>query len=226
MYIRISKNFLWGVLAFILIVSCIFAMPSAHTSSPNFTYTVVIDAGHGGIDGGSVGISTGKDENYINLQYALCLEGIMSQYNMKVIMTRTNLNGLYGTFSENKKLDDMEKRKEIVNNSNADIVVSIHMNSFPLKSCVGAQVFFANENMPSKALADSIQSVFVQTLPNARTEALVGDYYMLNEFKIPSVIVECGYLSNEEEEKLLLEEDYKQLVCCSIFIGVLKFLAL
>ena len=100
------------------------------------------------------------------------------------------------------------------------------MNSFPLKSCIGAQVFFANENMPSKALADSIQSVFVQTLPNARSEALVGDYYMLNEFKVPSVIVECGYLSNEEEEQLLLTEDYKQLVCCSIFIGVLKFLAL
>ncbi|MDD4815758.1 MAG: N-acetylmuramoyl-L-alanine amidase [Clostridia bacterium] len=213
------------ILALVLFISCVFAIPVAFVSTPLNLYTIVIDAGHGGIDGGSVGVNTGKDENYINLQYALTLQGIFEKYNIKIVMTRTNLNGLYNNFSDNKKLDDMEKRKKIIDQSNADLVISIHMNSFPLSSCKGAQVFFSNNNEPSQKLATCIQEIFIYTLPNARQEALVGDYYLLNNFKIPSVIVECGYLSNPEEELQLLKSEYKELVCYSIFIGVLKFLA-
>lgn len=222
---KFNKLFICGILFIVLVASFILISPNTFTSSPNYKYTVVIDAGHGGIDSGSIGVS-GKDENYINLQYALCLEKIMSQFNIKTVMTRINLNGLYSQFAENKKLDDMEKRREIVKNSNADIVLSIHMNSFVLSSCNGSQVFFCKDNIPSETLAKSIQSVFKQVLPNARDEALVGDYYMLNEFEIPSVIIECGYISNEEEEKLLLTENYMNLVCSSIFLGVVKFLSL
>ena len=225
MYIQISKRFLWSILAFILLLSCVFALPVALASTPSNLYTIVVDAGHGGIDGGTVGVNTGADENYLNLQYALILQQIFEDYNIKVVMTRTNLNGLYSALSDNKKLDDMEKRKEIIDNSNANLVISIHMNSFPLTSCKGAQVFFSNNNEPSQKLATSIQEIFIHTLPNARQEALVGDYYLLNNFDIPSVIVECGYLSNPEEELLLIKKEYMQLVCYSIFIGVLKFLA-
>ena len=211
------------VACFVLSVSLVAnAKPSHNYSTP---YTIVIDAGHGGIDGGCVGVGTGKDENYLNLEYALCLSDIMEKYNLNIVLTRTNLNGLYGQFSENKKIDDMQKRKQIAIDCKADIVISLHMNSFPLQSCRGAQVFYKENNQPSQKLAECVQSVFVKTLPEARESALVGDYYMLNEFEIPSVIVECGYLSNPEEEQLLLNEEYKKLVCSSIFIGVLKFLA-
>ena len=126
--------------------------------------TIAIDAGHGGIDGGTVGVSTGKDENYLNLQYSLCLEEILENYNINVVMTRTTLNGLYSPFAENKKLDDMARRKEIVQKSNADILISLHMNSFPLSSSRGAQVFFKSGDEKSAVLADCIQSVFIQTL--------------------------------------------------------------
>lgn len=226
-YYVVKKSHILFVVVCVFLIAILECFPTImSSSSPSNLITIVIDAGHGGIDGGTVGVSTGKDENYLNLQYALCLRDIMKNYNINIVMTRTNLNGLYGQFAENKKLDDMKKRKEIVERANADILISIHMNSFPLKSCKGAQVFYRNENFAGEKLASSIQDVFLQTLPNARQTALVGDYYMLNEFDIPSVIVECGYLSNEEEEKLLQEENYKKLVCSSIFVGVIKFLAM
>ena len=195
------------------------------TSHPTPNLVIAIDAGHGGIDSGSVGVSTGRDENSLNLAYAQCLQDLLEKFNVDVVMTRNNLNGLYDLFSDNKKLDDMAKRKEIVLNSNANLLLSIHMNSFPLSSCKGAQVFFKAGDTKSEILANCIQSVFVQTLPNARTTTSVGDYYMLNEFDIPCVIVECGYLSNPEEESLLVTDDYKQLVCGAIFVGLLKFLS-
>ena len=216
-----------------VIIAALFAMSviisytaTTVVTRPAPKITIAIDAGHGGIDGGTVGVATGKDENYLNLQYSLCLEKILENYNINVVMTRTTLNGLYSPFAENKKLDDMQRRKEIVQKSGADILLSLHMNSFPLSSSRGAQVFFKSGDEKSAVLADCIQSVFIQTLPNARQSTSIGDYYMLNEFDIPCVIVECGYLSNPEEEALLLQEDYKTLVCGSIFVGLVKFLAI
>ena len=196
------------------------------TNRPAPQITIAIDAGHGGIDGGTVGVTSGKDENYLNLQYSLCLEDILKKYSINVVMTRKNLGGLYSPFAENKKLDDMARRKQIVDNSGADVLLSLHMNSFPLQSSRGAQVFFKPGDEKSAILAQCIQSVFLQTLPNARSSTSIGDYFMLNEFEIPCVIIECGYLSNPEEEQLLLQEEYKTLVCGSIFVGLLAFLSL
>lgn len=196
------------------------------SSSPKPNIVVAIDAGHGGIDGGTVGAQTGKDENFLNLEYSLYLEELFKNYNIGVVMTRTSLNGLYSPFADNKKLDDMAKRKEIVKSSKAEILLSIHMNSFPLSSSRGAQVFFKDGDTKSEILAECIQTVFQQTLPFARASTSVGDYYMLNEFDIPCVIVECGYLSNPEEEALLVQDEYKALVCGSIFVGLLKYLSI
>lgn len=220
-----KKKYIIIALAFLLAASTVLVLSTTSASIPNKSYTIVIDPGHGGIDGGSVGVS-GQDENYLNLEYSLCLKEILTDAGVNVIMTRTNLNGLYSIFSDNKKLDDMKKRKDIVTKSKADMVLSIHMNSFPLKSARGAQVFYKKDSVSGEKLAENIQEVFIKTLPNAKPEPAVGDYYMLNEFEIPSVIIECGYISNEEEEQLILQEDYKKLVCLSIFAGVLKFLAL
>lgn len=219
-----NKKIIVSVLLILVVMSTIFAFVNIETSTPKSRLTVVIDAGHGGMDGGSVS-DDGHDENYLNLQYAICLERLFLDYGVRVVMTRKSLGGLYSPLAENKKLDDMKKRKKIVDNSGADIVLSVHMNSFSLKSARGAQVFYRNENIAGRALAESIQSVFVKVLPSAKSTPAVGDYYMLNEFKIPSVIIECGYLSNTEELALLLTEDYKKLVCYSIFIGVLLFLS-
>lgn len=147
----------------------------------------------------------------------------MQDFGFNVVMTRTTSSGLYSPFASNKKKDDMKKRKEIIDNSNADFVISIHMNSFSGKAS-GAQVFYGKGDEPSKSLADNIQKYFIKYLENAKSSTKVGDYYVLNAITCPSVLVECGYLSNATEETLLLTEDYKKEVCYSILLGVISYL--
>lgn len=220
----VKKKTLVYILIFVVAISSFIFLPSVFASSPSGLLTIVVDAGHGGIDGGSVGFS-GTTERVINLDYAKTLKKYLENYGFKVVMTRENLDGLYPSYSTNKKKDDMIERKKIIENANADLVISIHMNSFPLQSCRGAQVFYNPESEISKSLATSIQNVFVSSLPNARQNIDVGDYYMLNCSNVPSVIVECGFISNIEEEKLLLNEEYREKLCYSILCGVVKYYA-
>ena len=224
-FLTIKKRYLILIFILILALSAFLALPAIFSSVPNAQLTVVIDCGHGGIDGGSVGKTSGKDENFLNLEYGKTLKEILESYNVNVVMTRQDLNGLYDITSTNKKKSDMEKRKEIILKSKANLVISIHMNSFPIRSSRGAQVFYKKGDVSSKALADSIQEIFVQTLPKARKNSEIGDYYILNCSNIPSVIVECGFLSNADEERLLITEDYKNTVCGSIFVGILNYLS-
>ena len=182
---------------------------------------MVIDCGHGGSDGGSVSPYSGIDENHINLEYGKCLQNIMESAGINVIMTRENLNGLYPIFSTNRKQDDMKVRKQIIEKSNANLVISIHMNSFPLSSSYGCQTFYNPENPASVLLAQTIQNLFIANLANARKSAQAGDYYILNCTNKPSVLVECGFLSNEQEEKLLQTEEYKTKICTLITYGVI-----
>ncbi len=222
--LRKKKLFILLVILFVLII-CLgtyFAVRPAF--SPNPSKVIVIDAGHGGIDGGGVGVATKNDENHLNLEYSQCLKEYCENFGFKVIMTRTTLDGLYDITAKNKKKSDMKKRKEIIDNSNADLVVSLHMNSFPSKSAKGAQVFFNKENASGKVLAQSIQNSFLSTLPNAKKSASSGDYFIVNCTSLPAVIVECGYLSNPEEDLLLSSEEYKRKVCYLIFCGILNFL--
>ena len=217
------KKHLIFCISTILLIALIFA--SNHIiklSSPKAQYTVVIDAGHGGIDGGSVGINSGTTEAELNLQYALTLQKYLSDFGFDVIMTRTSSGGLYNPFASNKKRDDMQKRKAIIENANADFVISIHMNSFK-GDANGAQVFYGNNDAPSKLLASNIQKYFIKYLHDAKSSPAIGDYYVLNAIKCPSVLVECGYLSNAQEETLLLSEDYKKEVCYCILLGILEY---
>lgn len=193
-------------------------------SIPKSTYTVVIDAGHGGIDGGSVGVSSGITEAVLNLSYANCLKEYLQDFGFNVVMTRSTSGGLYSPLAKNKKKDDMQKRREIVENSNADFVVSIHMNSYNTTS-QGAQVFYGQDDTASMSLANNIQKYFVKYLQKARNETKEGDYYILNAIKSPSVLVECGYLSNPAEEALLISDDYKKEVCYCILLGILAYLS-
>ena len=148
--IKLKTLIIFGVIL-CLALACAFALPRAMMgSSPNTGISVVIDAGHGGIDGGSVGKTTGVDENNLNLAYAKTLEAILKKYNFGVVMTRTDLGGLYDITSPNKKKSDMKKRKEIILKSKASLVISLHMNSFPRKSSRGAQVFYKKDDVASK----------------------------------------------------------------------------
>jgi N-acetylmuramoyl-L-alanine amidase len=223
-YLIIKKRALVFFMIFVLIVSCFAFIPTVIAATPSGLLTVVIDAGHGGIDPGCEGSLEGSNERELNLLYANTLKKYFESYGIRVVMTRTTTDGLYSALAPNKKKDDMKKRKEIIEKSKADIVVSIHMNAFPAKSSRGAHVFYNPDNEVSKSLADNIQSSLIASLPYARKAAAVGDYYILNCTNVPAVIVECGFLSNAEEEILLRSSDYREKVCYAILCGVIKYL--
>lgn len=216
------KKILLLCFALIIITMCIITPTIILSQASAYTFTIVIDAGHGGIDNGCEGYS-GTKESEINLEYAKTLKEYCKQFGYKVVMTRTNQNGLYSQFSSNKKKDDMKQRKKIIEQAKPDIVVSIHMNSFRAESSRGAQVFYNIDNQNSKNLADCIQQQFVKTLVKPRKTSQAGDYYIVNCTKYPSVIAECGFISNPEEENLLLDNNYKDKVCYSILCGIVAY---
>ena len=112
-------------------------LPIRAGSSPKPTHTIVIDAGHGGIDGGAVGKVTGVDESQLNLEYALTLQKLCEDFGIGVVLTRKDMNGLYSATAPNKKRSEMERRQQIISQSDADLVISLHMNSFPLTEARG-----------------------------------------------------------------------------------------
>ena len=192
------KKVLLVCLVFVFCIAVVVTSTVVISQSKTYTYTIVIDAGHGGIDGGCEGYS-GTKESLINLEYAQTLKEYCENFGMKVVMTRINQNGLYSPFAGNKKKDDMLARKNIIQNTKPDFVVSIHMNSFDAQSSRGAQVFYNRDNQNSQLLAEHIQKQFVNNLTKARKTCQQGDYYILNSTIYPSVIVECGFISNKEE---------------------------
>lgn len=185
-------------------------------------FTVVIDAGHGGIDGGVVGIN-GEKESTFNLAYALTLGEIFQNGGFNVVYTRTTENGLYGLPTKGFKSRDMQARKKIIEQANPNLVISVHMNKFSQSTRSGPQVFYQKGKEDGKILADSLQKVFNDFTGTSR-ESLAGDYYMCREIDCPSVIVECGFLSNAVDAANLATEQYKQQICNKIFSGVMLYL--
>lgn len=185
---------------------------------------IVIDAGHGGIDAGVRGITTEAKESDINLAIAKKLKGYFQEAGFKAVMTRKTNAGLYGTSGKGFKMRDMKKRKQIIADNNADMVISIHQNFCPIPSKRGGTVFFDKTSESGKTLADSIQSVLNGLNEDIKkNEALAGDYYMLKCTENPSVIVECGFLSNTEDEKLLNDAEYQKQIAYAIFKGAVAY---
>lgn len=212
------------LLALIFSFGAVFAFSSIKTSSmPKPEYVVVIDAGHGGRDGGAVGKLTGVTESQLNLKYAKMLENLCREFGIGVVMTRSNMEGLYDEGATNKKRSEMEKRKSIINGSNADLMVSFHMNSFPLESSNGAYVFYAKGSEEGFRLAKGVQESLCQSFDNARGYVSVGDYFVLNCSSIPAILIECGFLSNPKEERLLAEDEYCKSFCYCVLAGILSY---
>ncbi len=181
--------------------------------------TIVIDAGHGGFDPGKEG-SSGEDEQYINLKIASYLQQYLEQSGASVVITRNDDSALGDT-----KKSDMAHRRDIIDESGADITVSIHQNSFPQESVHGAQVFYYKDSEEGKKLAEYVQSSLAETLDSSNTRAAKADntYYMLRTNKTPSIIVECGFLSNPSEEKSLNSPDYQQKTAWAIYKGIIDY---
>ena len=171
------------------------------------TPVVVVDAGHGGTDPGKVGVD-GSLEKDINLAVAERLKTYLEQDDVKVIMTRETDTGLYSETDSRKKMADMKKRCEIIEESGADLVVSIHQNSYHQEDVSGAQDRF-----------DYVLGDQNRRLPKAN-----ANYYLLLHVKCPIVIVECGFLSNRKEAALLNSGEYQDKLAYTIHMGIMEYL--
>lgn len=193
--------------------------PEAVSPAPSGTFTVVIDAGHGGFDGGAVG-SNGVCEAELNLSVALFLKDMLEEKGLEVIMTRNDENALAET-----KSGDMDERKRIMLDENADIVVSVHMNKFRDKTVSGPMVFYMEGSAEGKTLADHIIGCLCEKVGRTKRNANPEDLFVLREPKAPSVLVECGFLSNAAEEALLQTEEYRISLAQGICEGILEYKA-
>ena len=186
---------------------------------------VIIDAGHGGDDPGKIGVD-GVQEKDLNLKMALALRDLLEQQDVEVLMTREDAGGLYDERTSNKKVQDMRRRCELINREKPACVVSIHQNSYHEESIHGAQVFYYKTSKESGELAKILQKELARVVePANHRQAKANDtYYLLKKTEAPTVIVECGFLSNWDECAKLQNEEYQAKLVWAIQMGVLKYL--
>ena len=224
-----------GVTLILILISLIFSVIYiAHNGNyiPTFVKTatprqVVIDAGHGGEDGGAVvGNICEKD---INLKIARILKELLDISGFETIMTRDEDVSIYDEGSKSlrrKKRSDIVNRLEIANKNPNSIFVSIHQNKFPQTKYWGAQVFYGLKDENSKSLAENIQNniiYMIQPENKRNIKPICGDVYLIKNATVPAVLCECGFMSNAKEMTLLLSPEYQKKMAFSIYIGILQF---
>ena len=196
---------------------------------PASNKVIVLDAGHGIPDEGAES-SRGVSEAKINLSIALKLQGLLEQSGAKVILTRSDENAIYDIDSKTlkqKKISDLKNRVKIGNSSSADIFVSIHLNKIPQQQYSGWQTFYKSSDENSIKLAKSIQNNLNEAIQkeNNRSALKLDTIYITKNVEIPISIVECGFLSNPEEEKKLLDDSYQDRLAWGIYSGIMDYFA-
>lgn len=190
-------------------------------------HCIVIDAGHGGLDGGATSC-TGKLESSFNLEIALRLNDLCHLLGYDTKMIRTTDTSVYtkGETIAQKKVSDLKERVRIVNETENALLLSIHQNNFSDGKYSGAQVFFGTGE-GSEALAKMLQAEFVATLnPGSRRQSKKCDgVYLMEHIDCTGVLIECGFLSNAEEEASLRSPEYQRRLCCVIAATVSRFLS-
>ena len=224
------KRFFYYILVFTVLFGAnsfmAFSTKQIVTATPMEKFCVVLDAGHGGIDSGCIGKTTKVFESDINLSICQKIGQLLDTLGINVVYTRTNQDGLYGTFASGFKLRDMHAREDIIKKANPNLVVSIHLNSFTSSSAKGAQVFYALDSEVSKELGQGLQDMFVKQIEGSRKESKPGDFYILNCSNAPGILVECGFLSNPEEEQKLITAQYQEELAYTITCGIVSFFGL
>lgn len=215
---------MYFILIFFIASLYIHSQKSIHTLSELIkNKTIIIDAGHGIPDCGALA-KDGTKEMELNLQIARKVKKILQEKGFNIIMTRNNNYSLSKSETNNKR-SDLSKRKSIVANSDGDIFISIHMNYFPEEKYSGAQVFF-NECMEENSiLATSIQNNLIEIADpdNTRSSKADNSIYILKNSPIPSVLIECGFLSNSGETEKLKTKEYQNRLTKAIYFGIIKY---
>lgn len=186
---------------------------------------VVLDAGHGGSDPGKIGVD-GSLEKDINLKITEKVKAYLEASDVTVVLTRDGDNGLYTEKDSRKKMADMNRRCEIINETSPALTVSIHQNSYHQEEISGGQVFYYKNSEKGKKLAEILQKRFDYVLgdKNRRLAKSNDNYFLLLHVKTPIVIVECGFLSNWNEAALLNSEEYQDRLAWTIHMGIMEYL--
>ncbi len=185
---------------------------------------VVLDAGHGGADPGKIGINEVLEKD-INLAITLKTRKLLEDEGVQVVLTRKDDSGLYKETDGNKKRADLNRRCEIIEESKADFVVSIHQNSYSDGGGCGAQMFYYKSSEKGKTLAQILQTVFNESVSRRELKAKEnGEYYMLLHVSCPIVIAECGFLSNWEDAERLRTESYQDEVAKALAKGIMQYI--
>ena len=228
---ELKEQLLKGVVTIILCTSVFFAARQAAvlvnegTAQKTEQFCVVIDAGHGGDDPGKIGIN-GALEKEVNMQIAEKLKMFLEASDVKVVMTRESDGGLYDENASNKKVQDMKRRIQIIEEAQPNLAVSIHQNSYHQELVSGGQVFYYTGSVKGKRLAETVQRRFDYVLgaQNTRKAKENSSYYLLLHVKCPIVIVECGFLSNWQEAARLNSPEYQDRMAWTIHMGVMEYL--
>lgn len=189
---------------------------------------ILVDPGHGGFDAGAS--ANGISEKEINLSVAKKLKACIEENGGRVVMTREeDVSTADGSKSGGSaKVSDLKRRKAMAQESGADLFVSVHMNKFPEEKYWGAQVFYAANSEDSRALGELVQTAIKNTMNDGNTRAAKksdGGIYILKDVKVPSIIVECGFLSNAEEAEKLKSDDYQSKLAFGICMGISDYLS-
>ena len=191
--------------------------------------TIVLDAGHGGEDGGAVGVD-GVIEKDINLAIALKLRDLLETSGYNVVMTRDKDEAIYDDTAQSlreKKRSDLHNRADIISKNSGDntIFVSIHQNKFPDSKYFGTQIFYSPNNTESQTLANGIKDSVVKLIQpdNTREIKPAGkNVFLLHKAEIPAIVVECGFLSNPEEAGKLVNNDYQSKLAFCVYCGIMN----
>lgn len=218
----------------LVLAGCLWGLmlpPSAPVSTPALPLsgmTVALDPGHGGYDGGARAVESGLWEKHITLQMALAIEEELTAQGAQVVLTRREDICLAegNTATRARKRQDLQRRMDIAAEAGADVFLSIHMNEYRSRREQGPQVFWQRGGDAGKQLAQTLQSALIRELdPPKQRQALAGDYYVLRG-PLPSVLVECGFISNAQEEKLLLSSEYQHRFGQALAAGLRDYLSL
>jgi N-acetylmuramoyl-L-alanine amidase len=202
------------------------AVTVLHESRPlKWTHCIVIDAGHGGIDGGATSC-TGALESGINLEIALRLEALLQLLGMNTKMIRTKDVSIYtsGNSIAAQKVSDLKERVRIANETDGAILISIHQNTFSDSRYDGAQVFYPPAG-EGQYLAEALQKSLIATLNSGsrRSPKRAAGVYLMEHIQCPGILIECGFLSNPQEEAKLRSPEYQKKLCCVIAANVVSF---
>ncbi len=226
MWSKCMKKKIELFMAFLLLIGAIVASKKLSeivedVSSKNLKkeeVLIVIDPGHGGEDPGKVGVNEALEKD-INLKIAEKLRVLLKDEGIQIVMTRED------DFVPESKKEDLQKRVELIHEVNPDIVVCVHQNSFTDQTVAGPQVFYHGDSEISKKIAQTLQEeLWLVDEENKREIKGNESYFMLSETKVPTVIVECGFLSNANDAEKLITEEYQDKIAQAICTGITKWL--